>query len=287
MHKHKRKFIPLLAALAMVLCGPMALAAGAVNDSPEAPADDAVVISEGRVRAAWDIDTVAIIRAQAEDTAQALDELTLAARQFDLITAAVEGTTAMEWASRGCTVGRALDIMSELIERRNEICENVKYSRTLIERSSITAESAQYAQFINAGVRSLDAVETLALYQQEIREAFEGYDLYAVKVHYEGDFKLTGYCPCPACCGIYSNMANPVTASGTVAQQGRTIAMSGEYEFGTVVYIDGLGLRTVEDRGGAIKGNKIDVYMDSHSACMTRATNRVAATYIIETDIQA
>ena len=86
--------------------------------------------------------------------------------------------------------------------------------------------------------------------------------------------------------GISSATLVSVTASGTVAQQGRTIAMSGEYEFGTVVYIDGLGLRTVEDRGGAIKGNKIDVYMDSHSACMTRATNRVAATYIIETDIQ-
>ena len=35
--------------------------------------------------------------------------------------------------------------------------------------------------------------------------------------------------------------------------------------FGTKVYIEGVGERIVQDRGGAVKGNVIDVYVSSHS----------------------
>ena len=40
--------------------------------------------------------------------------------------------------------------------------------------------------------------------------------------------------------------------------------MSSKYAFGTKVEIKGYGTYTVEDRGGAIKGNKIDIYFDNH-----------------------
>lgn len=84
---------------------------------------------------------------------------------------------------------------------------------------------------------------------------------------YVGEFVLTAYCPCPICCGAYSNMTNPTTASGTTATAGRTIAASSAYAFGTQFVINGQ-IYTVEDRGSAINGNRIDIFFDSHDAAL-------------------
>ncbi|MNO79486.1 Cell wall-binding protein YocH precursor [compost metagenome] len=54
------------------------------------------------------------------------------------------------------------------------------------------------------------------------------------------------------------------TASGTRVTEGRTIAVdTSVIPMGWWVYIEGIGFRRAEDTGGAIKGNKIDVYYDS------------------------
>lgn len=54
------------------------------------------------------------------------------------------------------------------------------------------------------------------------------------------------------------------TASGTKVTEGRTIAVDPNVvPLGWWVYIEGIGFRRAEDTGGAIKGNKIDVYYDS------------------------
>lgn len=78
-----------------------------------------------------------------------------------------------------------------------------------------------------------------------------------------GYFKLTAYCGCSKCCG----KSTGITASGTKATAGRTIAASSQYSFGTKLVING-HTYTVEDRGGAIKGNKIDIYFNSHSEAL-------------------
>ena len=76
-------------------------------------------------------------------------------------------------------------------------------------------------------------------------------------------FKVTAYCPCAKCCGKQTG----ITASGTRATAGRTIAASGQFAFGTKLIINGKQY-TVEDRGGAIQGNKIDIYMNSHAEAL-------------------
>ena len=76
-------------------------------------------------------------------------------------------------------------------------------------------------------------------------------------------FKVTAYCACAKCCGKQTG----ITASGTRATAGRTIATSTQFKFGTKLLING-NVYTVEDRGGAIKGNKIDIYMDSHAEAL-------------------
>lgn len=56
-----------------------------------------------------------------------------------------------------------------------------------------------------------------------------------------------------------------ITASGKKATLGRTIACPPQYNFGTKINIEGIGVRVCEDRGGAIKGNHLDVYVSSES----------------------
>ena len=78
-------------------------------------------------------------------------------------------------------------------------------------------------------------------------------------------YKITAYCSCSKCCGKTTGR----TASGTQATAGRTVAAPSKFAFGTKLNIGG-HIYTVEDRGGAIKGNRIDVYVNSHSAALQR-----------------
>ncbi len=74
-----------------------------------------------------------------------------------------------------------------------------------------------------------------------------------------GVYKITAYCGCAKCCG----KTDGITASGTHVTAGRTIAAPPEIPFGTKLMING-HIYTVEDRGGAIKGNRIDIYFETH-----------------------
>lgn len=76
-------------------------------------------------------------------------------------------------------------------------------------------------------------------------------------------YKITAYCSCSKCCGKTTGR----TASGTKATAGRTVAASGKFAFGTKLNIGG-HIYTVEDRGGAINGNRIDIYVNSHSEAL-------------------
>ena len=75
---------------------------------------------------------------------------------------------------------------------------------------------------------------------------------------------VTAYCPCMKCCG----KTNGITASGKKATANHTIATSSKYKFGTKIEIEGYGVYTVEDRGGAIQGNRIDIYFDTHEEAL-------------------
>jgi 3D (Asp-Asp-Asp) domain-containing protein len=79
--------------------------------------------------------------------------------------------------------------------------------------------------------------------------------------------EVTAYCPCTRCCGPN---AQGITASGKTVDYagGRFVAADTSLlPFGTLVsisgYHDGQPVEVI-DRGGAIKGNRLDVYFDSH-----------------------
>lgn len=81
-----------------------------------------------------------------------------------------------------------------------------------------------------------------------------------------GTFTVYAYCPCEKCCGQWSG--GP-TASGVMPEEGRTVAADWDVlPAGTEIYIDGIGWRTVEDTGGGISGNTLDLYMKDHQAAL-------------------
>jgi len=54
-----------------------------------------------------------------------------------------------------------------------------------------------------------------------------------------------------------------ITASGLKVAEKRTLACPPSFPFGTKISIEGMGEFRCEDRGGAIKGNKVDIYMET------------------------
>jgi len=81
--------------------------------------------------------------------------------------------------------------------------------------------------------------------------------------------RVTAYCPCPKCCGRYSD---GVTACGHKLHPGDSfVAADKKYPFGTEMIIPGYKNDQpvkVLDRGGAIYGNRLDVFFDSHKEAL-------------------
>ncbi len=93
---------------------------------------------------------------------------------------------------------------------------------------------------------------------------------------------VTGYCNCSQCCGWrkkwfffgdpvynYGNMKGRpkqigTTASGATTKHGTIAADPQVFKFGTRLFVPGYGTGTVEDVGGSIKGQHIDVWFPTH-----------------------
>lgn len=91
-------------------------------------------------------------------------------------------------------------------------------------------------------------------------------------------FKTTGYCPCKSCSGGYGES----TCSGRKAQSNHTIAADLKVlPLYTKVYIKGLGTYEVEDVGGGVRGNHIDIYTSQHSKCDSLTLKR-ARVYVLK-----
>ena len=83
-----------------------------------------------------------------------------------------------------------------------------------------------------------------------------------------GKFTLTAYCPGRCCCGKW---ASGYTATGTLATEGRTIAVDPHViPYGSrvlLIFPNGTQRTYIaEDCGGGVNGNHIDVFFDDHQA---------------------
>lgn len=125
-------------------------------------------------------------------------------------------------------------------------------------------------QFEELTQKHIEEQEKLRLEEEQARLEIMRLREESKKQYYT--FEVSFYCPCYNC----TQNGNRQTASGTYAEEGRTIAMPSNIPFGTKVVIDGLGEFINEDRGGYIKntydenGNliiRVDVFLEDHARC--------------------
>lgn len=93
-------------------------------------------------------------------------------------------------------------------------------------------------------------------------------------------WRVTAYCPCQRCCGGAKGSGNGITASGksVTANGGKFCAAPRSIPFGTMLRIPGYhGGQAVPvlDRGGAIKGRRLDVFFLTHKEALAWGRQRL------------
>jgi 3D (Asp-Asp-Asp) domain-containing protein len=86
------------------------------------------------------------------------------------------------------------------------------------------------------------------------------------KLQFVGDFKVTHYCACTIC-----TWGTGITATGKAVAEGMIASDWKVLPPHTVVYVkhgDSLKRYVVEDRGGAIDGNRLDIYLPTHGQAL-------------------
>jgi len=182
--------------------------------------------------------------------------------------------------------------LEEILKSYSPIIEKIVVEQEAIPYETITKDASQGAtdkknkviQSGEDGIKEItykvkyqndEEIEKIKLFEKVIKEPVDKIvqiqrnittSRYGSTVATKGEariFKVTAYCPCAKCCGKQTG----ITASGTRATAGRTVAASSQFAFGTKLLING-NVYIVEDRGGAIQGNKIDIYMNSHAEAL-------------------
>ena len=95
--------------------------------------------------------------------------------------------------------------------------------------------------------------------------------------------EVTAYCPCKKCCGP---KAQGITASGKRVNFNNGLFVAADkkvFDFHTKLKIPGYANEQpvpVLDRGGAIKGNKLDVFFPSHQQALKWGRQKIAVTVV-------
>ena len=122
---------------------------------------------------------------------------------------------------------------------------------------SVCAVQIDQKQKIEEPIPQPAIVETVEQPQEEIIEEPKK------ELKYLGKYKITYYCACQKCCG----KTNGITASGEKAVAGITIAAPKNIPFNTKLLINE-HVYTVQDRGGSIKNNILDIYCNTHEEAL-------------------
>ena len=142
-----------------------------------------------------------------------------------------------------------LDIQEELAHVNKELVTTKEDLQFEVEKSHALSEN------LGSMMGELD----------ELNEMLNVVKSEEYNVAYLGEFVYTYYCDerRPHICG-----GAGYTASGAPTEVGTTIAVDPTViPLGTMVYIEGIGLRIAQDTGGAVKGNKIDILLPTHDEC--------------------
>lgn len=158
------------------------------------------------------------------------------------------------------TTGRICS--NELIKLQNRLISTEESLRSYQDAYKEAVRNAQYEYEVNENLE-LDLAEAMATIYNLKNEEYQ--------FIYIGDFKLTHYCTETE--EHICSDGTDLTATGTKVTPGKTIAVDPTIiPYGTDVYIEGYGIRTAEDCGGAVKGNHIDIAVNSHDEAIDMGT---------------
>lgn len=136
-----------------------------------------------------------------------------------------------------------LPIISEMQGARIESCE--------------LTDTRMYIKVVNERIQTevVQLTDTLAADQ-------------SIALTYAGEFHCTAYCSeeYPHICGE----GQGITSSGAKVQPGVTVAADTSiFPYGTVILIEGVGMRVVQDTGSLIKENALDVAVGTHAEAIS------------------
>lgn len=104
-------------------------------------------------------------------------------------------------------------------------------------------------------------------------------DKIAKTVFPEGKFTInaSAYTAAADECG----KSDGITASGLKVKESHTIACPPQFPLGTTMKIEGYGTFVCEDRGGAIKGNHVDIYMQTKAQAFAFGRRNLTAEIVV------
>lgn len=199
-------------------------------------------------------------------------------KKFDDVTV-IEGIWCLLWYYRkGIAITLLLSACFTLGDMAYTYKDNAEQFKSLVIDQQVDMHKAEeladeyYRDNVYLATRVSNLqLENAAIMDRKVSAKASEYDVQG--------FELTAYCACELCCGP---SAQGVTFSGTTVESGRTLAVDPSViPIGSLVYIDGLGLRVAEDTGSAIKGNIVDVYFEDHDEAL-RFGRQTANVVIIE-----
>lgn len=130
----------------------------------------------------------------------------------------------------------------------------------------IPVEVPDYSQSLETLEGQVDYLkEKMNELQTRLQELQDGLDSLLETFDVAETYTLTAYAPLdPKAVYGLDYIGNPaVTASGDKPIPGQTVAADKSIPFGTRVWVEGIGIRTVNDRGGAIKRGRLDLCMST------------------------
>lgn len=130
------------------------------------------------------------------------------------------------------------------------------YALILFTVLSINVRPANSTEETGVGVEQSTIEQVIAPPQLPYRERLE--ELASRGVIRSMNAEITCYTASADECG--NDLG--ITASGESVRDG-IVAADSSIPFGTILYIEGVGEVVVKDRGGAIEGNRIDLYVET------------------------
>lgn len=184
--------------------------------------------------------------------------------QYKIAKWCVAATTALAITVSGIAIG----IDDKTPDKKAETIKAVVLSDATIESDGTSDGNVAVPEVVSEPVKVVEQPQRMIVVQPKAPEPVssdaqeptsDGY-----QTSYLGRFKISAYCHCSYCCG----KSDGITATGTMVQANRTIAVDPRViPLGSKVIIDGQTY-VAEDTGGAIKSNRIDMYFATHQEAL-------------------